>query len=56
MAALVVPAEVASFLADWYGFADRVLETVRADMGAEDAPSRVQLWPEHFDLAFEAGD
>jgi hypothetical protein len=53
---LVVPAEVASFLADWYGFADRVLETVRADMGAEDAPSRVQLWPEHFDLAFEAGD
>jgi hypothetical protein len=48
--------EVGAFVADWYGFAWRVLETVRAEVGAHDGPSRVQLWPEHFDPAFEAGD
>ena len=53
---LAVPAEVSSFLADWYGFASRVLETVRAETPSEDTPSRVQLWPEHFDPAFDAGD
>ncbi|MEL7209606.1 MAG: hypothetical protein AAGK32_15450 [Actinomycetota bacterium] len=53
--ALTVDAEVNAFVADWYGFATRVLETVRADVPDEDRPSRVQLWPEHFDPAFEAG-
>jgi hypothetical protein len=53
---LAVAPEVGAFVADWYGFAARVLETVRAEVPAEDSPSRVQLWPEHFDPAFEAGD
>ena len=53
---LAVSAEVATFLADWFGFASRVLETVRAEAPPQDTPSRVQLWPEHFDPAFDAGD
>jgi hypothetical protein len=40
-------------LGDWYGFCCSVLEQVRSD--AAEA-SRVQLWPEHFDLAVELGD
>jgi hypothetical protein len=48
--------DATAFLADWYGFANRVLETVRSEIGSDDAPSRVQLWAEHFDAAFDAGD
>jgi hypothetical protein len=44
--------DAAEFLADWYGFAWSVLEQLRADV-ASTAPSRVQLWPEHFDAAFD---
>ena len=55
-AELAVLPEVFDFLADWYGFATRVLEATRLEMSAEDSPSRVQLWPEHFDPAFDAGD
>jgi len=51
--ALDVDAGAASFLGDWYGLADSVLEELRA--GAATDPSRVQLWPEHFDLALECG-
>ncbi len=40
------------WLGDWYGFAYSVLEELRADADATDA-SRVQLWVEHFDAAFE---
>lgn len=49
---LAVDPGAAAFLADWYGFAWSVLEEVRADAGSTDA-SRVQLWPEHFDAAFD---
>ena len=42
----------AAFLGDWFGFAWSVLEEVRADPAS--APTgRVQLWPEHFDAAFD---
>jgi hypothetical protein len=44
--------EAAAFLGDWYGFAYSVLEELRADTVSID-PSRVQLWPEHFDAAFD---
>lgn len=47
--------EAAAFLGDWYGFAASVLEELRARAGAGADPSRVQLWPEHFDLAVELG-
>jgi hypothetical protein len=42
-------------LADWYGFAASVLEQLRADGPRKFEPSRVQLWPEHFDMAVEQG-
>jgi hypothetical protein len=39
---------------DWFGFGTSVLEQLRRLPGAIDV-SRVQLWPEHFDLAIEMG-
>jgi hypothetical protein len=49
---LQVDPEAAAFLGDWFGFAWSVLEAVRADPESI-AGSRVQLWPEHFDTAFD---
>lgn len=52
---LLVDAHSAACLADWFGFAASVLEELRC--GAPDAAStRVQLWPEHFDLSLDLGD
>jgi hypothetical protein len=42
----------AAFLGDWYGFAWSVLEELRADRESIET-TRVQLWPEHFDAAFD---
>lgn len=44
-------------LGDWFGFTARLLEQIRADSQADggESPSRVQLWPEHFDLAVDLG-
>jgi hypothetical protein len=44
----------ATALGEFYGLACSVLEQLRADETDGD-PSRVQLWPEHFDLAIELG-
>lgn len=52
--AVIDPVAV-SFYADWFGFSTSVLEELRAEALAGEDPSRVQLWPEHFDLAFELG-
>lgn len=52
---LDVDAAAAVFLGDWYGFAASVLEELRASAGQQTDPSRVELWPEHFDLAAELG-
>jgi hypothetical protein len=49
---LPVDADAARFLGDWYGFAYSVLETLRAEPESTET-SRVQLWPEHFDAAFD---
>jgi hypothetical protein len=49
---LPVDVDAARFLADWYGFAWSVLEELRADAESVES-SRVQLWPEHFDAAFD---
>jgi hypothetical protein len=49
---LAVGHDGAESLADWYGFAWSVLEQLRADIASTE-PSRVQLWPEHFDAAFD---
>jgi len=42
-------------LADFYGFSAAVLERLREGFGAAEQPSEINLWPEHFDIAFEAG-
>lgn len=44
----------ARVIGDWFGFATLALERSRRISGGEDV-SRVQLWPEHFDPAFEMG-
>ncbi len=51
-APLELDAAAASWLGDWFGFGTAVLEAVRADRASTEA-SRPQLWPEHFDIAFE---
>jgi len=53
--ALEVDSGAAAFLGEWYGFAASVLEELRAGASDELQPTRVQLWPEHFDLALELG-
>ena len=55
-AALPVNGEAAARLGDWYGFACSALEALRAETDPAAAPSRVQLWPEHLDLAIDLGD
>lgn len=54
---VAVDAATSRWLGDLYGFAVSVLEELRADPpAAGDDPSRVQLWPEHFDMSVEIGD
>lgn len=52
-APLLIDPDAAEFLAEWFAFSWEVLEASRAE-GLRDA-SIVQLWPEHFDAAFEQG-
>lgn len=54
-AKLAVDETAADFLGEWYGFAYSVMEELRAD-AVSTASSRVQLWPEHFDAAFDCLD
>jgi hypothetical protein len=42
------------FLGEWFGFACSVLEELRAENAGEES-SRVQLWPEHFDMSVDLG-
>lgn len=50
--ALPIDPAASTFLGDWFGFAFSVLEELRVEAESVD-PSRVQLWPEHFDAAFD---
>ena len=52
---LVVDDAAARVLAAWFGFARSALAAWR-DAHGTDAPSLVQLWPEHFDAAVDLGD
>jgi hypothetical protein len=52
---LDISPEAVDFLGSWWGLGTAALERLRADPGSVD-PSRVQLWPGHFDPAIEAGD
>jgi hypothetical protein len=53
---LVVDVDAAHALGDWFGYGASLLEQLRADATADDAPARVQIWPEHFDIAVDIGD
>jgi len=53
---LRVDRKAAEFLGQWFGLAASVLEQLRADATPSYASSRVQLWPEHFDLAVDMGN
>jgi hypothetical protein len=55
-APLEIDPVAALFIADWYGFVTSVLEQLRAEARPESEPSRVQIWPEHFDAAVEIGN
>lgn len=55
-AVLEVDDASAQLLGDWFGNGASVLEELRAVATAADAPARVQLWPEHFDLSVDLGD
>ena len=50
---LEVDSVASAAVGDWFGFSTHVLERFRRS-GGEDV-SRIQLWPEHFDPALEAG-
>lgn len=53
-ATLDIDVGAADAIGDWFGFATLVLERARRTPGAAEV-TRVQLWPEHFDSAFEMG-
>jgi len=54
-APLVVDAVAARRLADWYDLGDAALRRLTLEI-ANDQPSDLTLWPEHFDVAIRAGE
>lgn len=52
---LAVDVAAARWIGELFGFAVSVLEQLRAEAPDDSEPSRVQLWPEHFDMAVELG-
>ncbi len=42
-------------LSEFYAFGARVLEALLATVSPADEPTAINLWPEHFDIACEAG-
>jgi len=54
-APLAVDRAAAAALGEWFGFSASVLEELRAEAGPGLEASRVQIWPEHFDMAVELG-
>lgn len=52
---LTIEEQSAAVLAFAYHFADGVLREFRDRYGADQDPSPIRLWPEHFDIAFDMG-
>jgi hypothetical protein len=52
---LGVDEEAAERLGEFYDFADSVLQAFKDTLGEDADASSTNLWPEHFDVAFEAG-
>ena len=55
-APLVIDPGAAGALAAYLALGTELLEALRTSAAADDAPSDVQLWPEHFDIGLELGD
>jgi hypothetical protein len=53
---LPLDGDALDLLGDWFGFGASVLEELRAAAPPADAPARVQLWPEHFDISVDTGE
>lgn len=51
-APLALDPPAAALLGSWYDFAFESLGALRGEL-AGDEPSEIQLWPEHFDVAFD---
>lgn len=54
-APLTVDADAARRLADWYALGDNALRRLTLEI-ADDRPSDLTLWPEHFDVGIRAGE
>jgi hypothetical protein len=54
-APLVVEPSAARAIGEWFGFCASALEQLRDEASEGGSPSRVQLWPEHFDQAVDMG-
>ena len=54
-APLPVDADAAEQLAGWYALGDEALRRLTLEI-ADDQPSDVTLWPEHFDVGIRAGE
>jgi hypothetical protein len=54
-APLEVDAHASRILGDWYAFGATLLARLAGEMEEGDAPTQPTLWPEHFDIAIEAG-
>ena len=52
---LSIDPEAVRICSDILGFGFSVLEQIRIEARNDEKPSRVQLWPEHFDAALEIG-
>jgi hypothetical protein len=52
---LEIDPEAAVRLADYYAVARDALERLRDELSEGAQPSEINLWPEHFDIALEAG-
>jgi hypothetical protein len=52
---LAIDPEAARVLGEFYDFAARALQALLATTAPADDSSAINLWPEHFDLAFESG-
>jgi len=52
---LDVDGDAVDVLAEWYALTDMALVDVREDLVRRGTASAINLWPEHFDLAFDWG-
>jgi hypothetical protein len=53
---LAIDAEAARLLATVWADGDAALRELSAALAPADTPSIINLWPEHFDIAIDAGD